>query len=83
MTTNEEGTATDRDRPVVLFDGVCNFCNGAIQFVVDHEASPSRLSFAPLQSDLAKELLDKAMGEDRSKELRNGLSGKGDPDSVV
>jgi predicted DCC family thiol-disulfide oxidoreductase YuxK len=70
------------DRPVVLFDGVCNFCNGAIQFMVDHEREP-KLSFAPLQSDLAKELLDKVFGDKRSNELRNGLTGSGDPDTIV
>ncbi|HEX6915604.1 MAG TPA: DCC1-like thiol-disulfide oxidoreductase family protein, partial [Chitinophagaceae bacterium] len=22
------------DHPVILFDGVCNFCNGAVNFVI-------------------------------------------------
>ena len=68
--------------PVVLFDGVCNFCNGIIQFIVDHERRPE-LRFLPLQSERAAELLVRAFGEEEGNRLRTGLSGNGDPDSVV
>ena len=68
--------------PVVLFDGVCNFCNGAIQFIVDHERKPT-LTFAALQSSIAKGLLDRAFGVERAKELRLGVTGDGDPDTIV
>ncbi len=72
------------DGPIVLFDGVCNLCNGAIQFMIDHERDREpRLRFAPLQSDLARSLLECAFGEDRALALRNGLTGSGDPDSLV
>lgn len=70
------------DGPIVLFDGVCNFCNGAVQFIVDHEKRPE-LSFAALQSDLAAEVLEKAFGKERARELREGMTGSGDPDSIV
>jgi predicted DCC family thiol-disulfide oxidoreductase YuxK len=73
---------TNVDGPVVLFDGLCNLCNGSIQFVVDHERAPS-LRFAPLQSELAKELLEGAFGEAEAKRLIVGSTGEGDPDSVV
>ncbi len=44
---------------IVLFDGVCNFCNASINFVIDHD--PKYLfKFAALQSDFAKEKLSKA-----------------------
>jgi predicted DCC family thiol-disulfide oxidoreductase YuxK len=44
---------------IVLFDGVCNFCNASINFVIDHD--PKYLfKFAALQSDFAKEKLRKA-----------------------
>ncbi|MFC4552741.1 MULTISPECIES: thiol-disulfide oxidoreductase DCC family protein [Halorussus] len=44
------------DHPVLLFDGVCNLCNGAIQFVVD--ADPDAVfRFAPLQSPVGRDLL--------------------------
>ncbi len=90
-TTEREKTTPRKARPVdparlegpiVLFDGVCNFCNGAVQFIVDHEKRPE-LSFAALQSDLAAEVLEKAFGKERARELREGMTGNGDPDSIV
>ncbi|HLJ56305.1 MAG TPA: DCC1-like thiol-disulfide oxidoreductase family protein [Chthonomonadaceae bacterium] len=48
--------------PVMLFDGKCNFCNGAVHFVVDHEWAPE-FQFAPLQSDVTMELLTAALGD--------------------
>ena len=42
--------------PVLLFDGVCNFCNGAVNFMIDHDRR-ARFRFASLQSDAARELL--------------------------
>lgn len=68
--------------PIVLFDGVCNFCNGAIQFLVDHERSPD-LQFAPLQSQVAADLLEEAFGAERAKLLREGTTGNGDPDTII
>lgn len=75
------GTGNDDTAPIVLFDGVCNFCDRTIQFIVDHERSAS-LRFAPLQSDVARDLIEKAFGDDEAKRLLGELEG-GDPDSVV
>ncbi len=36
-------------RSIVLFDGVCNLCNGAVQFII-HRDPAGRFSFASLQS---------------------------------
>ena len=50
--------------PVVLFDGVCNFCNGAVNFIIrlDHRKN---FKFAPLQSKIGQELRSKYdIGED-------------------
>src|SRR6267143_616815 len=47
------------DKPVVLFDGTCNFCDRSVHFVLDHERA-SDLVFAPLQSEAASELLKAA-----------------------
>jgi predicted DCC family thiol-disulfide oxidoreductase YuxK len=44
------------ETPVVLFDGVCNFCSWSVRFI--HEHDDGRLRFAPLQSEVATELLD-------------------------
>ena len=41
---------------IVLFDGVCNLCNGAVQFILDHERDHA-LRFASLQSDEGARLL--------------------------
>lgn len=44
------------DHPVMLFDGVCNLCNGAVNFAIDRDPE-ARLRFASLQSPAARELL--------------------------
>ena len=47
-----------KSHKILLFDGVCNLCNGAINFVIRHDKNDVFL-FASLQSDLGKELLKK------------------------
>jgi predicted DCC family thiol-disulfide oxidoreductase YuxK len=51
-------TRPDPARPesLVLFDGVCNFCNGAVNFIIDRDPG-GRFRFAPLQSETAAALL--------------------------
>lgn len=44
------------DGPVLFFDGVCNLCSASVQFIIEHEASPT-IHFASLQSDLARQTL--------------------------
>jgi predicted DCC family thiol-disulfide oxidoreductase YuxK len=44
--------------PIILFDGVCNLCNGAIQFVLEND-SQKTFKFASLQSDFAQDFLKK------------------------
>lgn len=39
----------ERPGPVLLFDGVCNFCNRMVNFTIRHDKK-ARLRFAPLQS---------------------------------
>lgn len=38
---------------IIFFDGVCNLCNGAINFIIDHDKR-NIYSFSSLQSDFAK-----------------------------
>ena len=45
---------------VLLFDGVCNLCEGAVQFVLAHERAGSTLQFASLQSPAGTRLLQEA-----------------------
>ena len=40
---------------VVLFDGVCNFCDASVNFVIDHDPD-GYFQFAPLQSEAGKQL---------------------------
>ncbi|MCP9236805.1 thiol-disulfide oxidoreductase DCC family protein [Lewinella sp. JB7] len=46
----------DTSHPILFFDGVCNLCNGAVQFILKHDRR-GVLRFASLQSDTAAELL--------------------------
>jgi predicted DCC family thiol-disulfide oxidoreductase YuxK len=41
---------------IILFDGVCNLCNGFVQFVIRQDTA-RRFRFASLQSDTARQLL--------------------------
>ncbi len=41
---------------IVLFDGVCNLCNGSVLFIIDRDPR-QRFRFAPLQSEFAVNLL--------------------------
>lgn len=43
-------------KPTILFDGVCNFCNGAVNFVIQRDKK-SRIKFAALQSEAGQQLL--------------------------
>ncbi|MCB0548247.1 MAG: thiol-disulfide oxidoreductase DCC family protein [Phaeodactylibacter sp.] len=43
--------------PVLLFDGVCNLCNGAVQFIIERDPK-GVFRFASLQSAAAKNLLE-------------------------
>lgn len=43
------------DQPILLFDGVCNLCAGAVQFVIRHDPE-ERFRFAALQSETGRRL---------------------------
>lgn len=42
--------------PVILFDGICNFCNGAVNFTIKRDKHKT-IKFAALQSDIGQSLL--------------------------
>lgn len=58
------------DPPVVLFDGLCNLCNGSVQFIIRRDAR-ALIRFASLESPFAKARLAAA------------FPGKLAPDSIV
>jgi len=45
-------------RYIVIFDGVCNFCNGAVNFIIKRDPE-AVFAFTPMQSELARELVVK------------------------
>lgn len=50
--------------PVVLFDGVCNFCNSAVNFIIRHDDG-KMFKFATLQSEVGQQMRAKyGIGED-------------------
>jgi predicted DCC family thiol-disulfide oxidoreductase YuxK len=48
----------ENSNPIILFDGVCNLCNGAVQFVIKNDKD-KRFRFAALQSEIGVELSKK------------------------
>lgn len=44
------------DNAIVLFDGVCNFCNASINFIIKRDKK-GYFKFAPLQSEIAQNLV--------------------------
>lgn len=63
-----DGGGAERDEvretghPVVLFDGVCNLCNAAVQWLVERDPT-GRFRYASLQSAAARGLLSARLGE--------------------
>mmetsp|Transcript_18287 Transcript_18287/g.49942 ORF Transcript_18287/g.49942 Transcript_18287/m.49942 type:complete len:284 (-) Transcript_18287:1514-2365(-) len=70
MKTSTTSTSQDREwarqvsalafqnnsNPILLFDGVCNLCNDAVNFCLDHDPN-ANLRFASLQSKVGQALL--------------------------
>ena len=52
------GSLAASDKIIVLFDGVCNLCSGAVQFIIKRDGS-SKFLFASLQSDFGGTQLSK------------------------
>lgn len=44
------------NHPIILFDGVCNLCNGSVQFIIRRDPQ-AHFIFAALQSAVGEELL--------------------------
>jgi len=48
----------------VLFDGICNFCNATVNFIIRHDRK-KRFRFAPLQSEYGEQMRAKfGIGDD-------------------
>ena len=46
----------DPGKPIILFDGVCNYCNSMVNFIIRQDTQ-KKFVFAPLQSEPAQRLL--------------------------
>ena len=53
------------EKPIILFDGCCNLCNGAVRFVLRHSVEGT-FNFIPSQSEEGEQLL-KAVGIERDQ----------------
>ena len=49
-------TVTMELEDLIIFDGICNFCSGAVRFIVNRDTK-SRFRFMPMQTDLGQEIL--------------------------
>jgi predicted DCC family thiol-disulfide oxidoreductase YuxK len=45
-----------KNKKIILFDGVCNLCDFAVQFVIEHDTK-DMFRFVALQSELGQEIL--------------------------
>lgn len=54
MTTIEN---LPQDKKIILFDGVCNLCNSAVNFIIDRDRD-DQFRFVSLQSELGQQLID-------------------------
>jgi predicted DCC family thiol-disulfide oxidoreductase YuxK len=57
-----------RGRRIVLFDGVCNLCNGFVDFLVRHDDT-HRLRFTSLQSEIGQRVARTARPQAASPSL--------------
>jgi predicted DCC family thiol-disulfide oxidoreductase YuxK len=53
-----DGVDVPTDKPILLFDGVCNLCNGFVQWVIQRDPE-ARFRFAALQSEAGQRLLER------------------------
>ncbi|HET8736580.1 MAG TPA: DCC1-like thiol-disulfide oxidoreductase family protein [Pricia sp.] len=46
----------EKNKKIILFDGLCNLCNGAIQFIIKRDTKDV-FRYAPLQGDIGQKLI--------------------------
>ena len=47
----------EKNKQLILFDGVCNLCNSSVQFVIKHDKN-NHFLFAPLQGEIGMKIID-------------------------
>lgn len=54
---NSEGTfTTQNNKSIILFDGVCNYCNSIVNFIIRHD-SKDHFLFCPTQAKQGQQLI--------------------------
>ncbi|MDT0647656.1 thiol-disulfide oxidoreductase DCC family protein [Zunongwangia sp. F260] len=48
--------ALPKNKKIILFDGVCNLCDGAVKFIIEHDRKDV-FRFASLQSEFGQKLI--------------------------
>ena len=43
---------------IILFDGVCNFCHGSVNFIIENDKK-NHFKFAPIQSEAGQKFVEK------------------------
>lgn len=75
MAKKKVGVAFDRCRSIVIFDGVCNFCNGTVNFIIRRDPN-GLFSFTPMQSESGRRLIEEhhapMVGGDTFLLIKNG-----------
>ena len=66
----------------MLFDGVCNFCDASVNFIIEHDKA-GYFKFAPLQSDEGKRLATEYGFESAAVPKGDGASDLIPIDSVI
>ncbi len=51
-------TPEQLEHPIILFDGVCNFCDASVNFIIDHDPK-LHFKFTAQQLDAGQEILRK------------------------
>lgn len=57
---------------MVLFDGVCNLCNAAVQWLIERDGE-GRLRYASLQSEAARRLLSEHLSPEQIRALPDAM----------
>ena len=75
MVKMDETENNGEDQYLIIYDGVCNFCNGAVSFIIKRDKS-ERFIFSPMQSDYAQAIIREksvaTVGVDTFMLVKNG-----------
>lgn len=58
MNKVQNQTNLTTNKPIMLFDGVCNLCNNSVQFVIERDKE-AKILFTSLQSEAGQAILEK------------------------